>query len=92
MPSSKSVVKFFPMMMAKKVGTTFSNSWNTPPNNFNNLCQKKTQNQTSTVEDELKLGKPVIALNVAWDLPGLRRAATAAEAMALAWEALKREN
>jgi hypothetical protein len=52
MPSSKSVVKFFPMMMAKKVGTTFSNSWNTPPNNFNNLCQKKTQNQTSTVEDE----------------------------------------
>jgi hypothetical protein len=42
------------MMMAKKVGTTFSNSWNTPPNNFNNLCQKKTQNQTSTVEDESK--------------------------------------
>jgi uncharacterized protein (TIGR00725 family) len=36
----------------------------------------------------LKLGKPVIALNVAWDLPGLRRAATAPEAVALAWEAL----
>jgi len=40
----------------------------------------------------LKLGKPVIALKVAWDLPGLRRAATAAEAVALAWEAFKREN
>jgi uncharacterized protein (TIGR00725 family) len=36
----------------------------------------------------LKLGKPVIALDVAWDLPGLRRAATAAEAVALAWEAV----
>jgi predicted Rossmann-fold nucleotide-binding protein len=38
----------------------------------------------------LKLGKPVIALNVAWDLPGLQRAATPAEAVALAWKALKR--
>jgi uncharacterized protein (TIGR00725 family) len=38
----------------------------------------------------LKLGKPVIALNVAWDLPGLKPAATAAEAVALAWEAVKR--
>jgi len=38
----------------------------------------------------LKLGKPVIALDVAWDLPGLRRAASAAEAVALAWEAVKR--
>jgi len=36
----------------------------------------------------LKLGKPVIALSVAWDLPGLRRAATPAEAVALAWEAV----
>jgi uncharacterized protein (TIGR00725 family) len=34
----------------------------------------------------LKLGKPVIALNVTWDLPGLRRAATPAEAVALAWD------
>jgi uncharacterized protein (TIGR00725 family) len=38
----------------------------------------------------LKLGKPVIALNVTWDLPGLRRAATPAEAVALAWEQLHR--
>lgn len=38
----------------------------------------------------LKLGKPVIALNVTWDLPGLRRAATPAEAVALAWDGLKR--
>jgi len=30
----------------------------------------------------LKLGKPVIALDVTWDLPGLRRAATPAEAVA----------
>ena len=37
----------------------------------------------------LKLGKPVIALNVTWDLPGLQRAATPAEAVALAWEAVK---
>jgi uncharacterized protein (TIGR00725 family) len=38
----------------------------------------------------LKLGKPVIALNVTWDLPGLQRAATPAQAAALAWQALKR--
>jgi uncharacterized protein (TIGR00725 family) len=38
----------------------------------------------------LKLGKPVIALNVAWDLPGLQRAATPAAAVAMAWEAMKR--
>ena len=38
----------------------------------------------------LKLGKPVIALNAAWDLPGLQRAATPAAAVALAWEAVKR--
>jgi uncharacterized protein (TIGR00725 family) len=38
----------------------------------------------------LKLGKPVIALGVTWDLPGLRRAATPEEAAALAWEAVKR--
>ncbi len=37
----------------------------------------------------LKLGKPVIALNVSWDLPGLQRAGTPAEAVALAWEALE---
>jgi hypothetical protein len=37
----------------------------------------------------LKLGKPVIALKVAWDLPGLHRATTATEAVALAWERLK---
>lgn len=37
----------------------------------------------------LKLGKPVIALRVTWDLPGLRRATTAAEAVALAWERCK---
>jgi uncharacterized protein (TIGR00725 family) len=37
----------------------------------------------------LKLGKPVIALEVTWDLPGLQRAATAAEAVALAWQKLK---
>jgi hypothetical protein len=39
----------------------------------------------------LKLGKPVIALNVTWDLPGLQRAATPAAAVALAWEAVKRK-
>ena len=33
----------------------------------------------------LKLGKPVIALNVTWDLPGLQRAATPTEAVALAF-------
>lgn len=38
----------------------------------------------------LKLGKPVIALNVTWDLPGLQRAATPAAAVALALGALKR--
>jgi uncharacterized protein (TIGR00725 family) len=38
----------------------------------------------------LKLGKPVIALHVAWDLPGLQRAATPAAAVALAWKAVKR--
>jgi len=38
----------------------------------------------------LKLGKPVIALNVTWDLPGLQRAATPTEAVALTWEAVKR--
>lgn len=32
----------------------------------------------------LKLGKPVIALQVSWDLPGLRRAASPQEAVALA--------
>ena len=37
----------------------------------------------------LKLGKPVIALEVAWDLPGLRRAASPQEAVARAWEALE---
>lgn len=36
----------------------------------------------------LKLGKPVIALNVSWDLPGLRRAASPEEAAALAWQAI----
>ena len=36
----------------------------------------------------LKLGKPVIALKVAWNLPGVQRTATAAEAVALAWEKL----
>jgi uncharacterized protein (TIGR00725 family) len=34
----------------------------------------------------LKLGKPVIALKVSWDLPGLQRAGSAAEAVALARE------
>jgi len=36
----------------------------------------------------LKLGKPVIALKVAWDLPGLQRAATPQEAVAQAWAAV----
>jgi uncharacterized protein (TIGR00725 family) len=40
----------------------------------------------------LKLGKPVIALNVTWDLPGLQRATTPAEAVALAWEAMEGRN
>lgn len=39
----------------------------------------------------LKLGKPVIALEVTWDLPGLRRATTPQEAATLAWEAVKRK-
>ena len=38
----------------------------------------------------LKLGKPVIALEVAWDLPGLRRATSPQEAVAAAWEAVGR--
>ncbi len=38
----------------------------------------------------LKLGKPAIALKVTWDLPGLKRAATPAEAVTMAWEAVKR--
>jgi len=38
----------------------------------------------------LKLGKPVIVLNVTWDLPGVKRAASPAEAVALAWEAVER--
>ena len=38
----------------------------------------------------LKLGKPVIALHVAWDLAGIKRAASPSEAVALAWEAVKR--
>lgn len=37
----------------------------------------------------LKLGKPVVALRVDWDLPGLVRARHPEEAVALAWEALK---
>ena len=37
----------------------------------------------------LKLGKPVIALQVTWDLPGLQRAGSAGEAVALAWEGLQ---
>jgi uncharacterized protein (TIGR00725 family) len=36
----------------------------------------------------LRLGKPVIALNAAWDLPGLQRAGTPGEAVGLAWAAL----
>jgi len=38
----------------------------------------------------LKLGKPVIVLNVTWDLPGVKRAASPAEAVALAWGAMER--
>ena len=37
----------------------------------------------------LKLGKPVIALNITWDLAGVKRATSPAEAVALAWEAVK---
>ena len=40
----------------------------------------------------LKLGKPVVALEVTWDLPGLRRAASPAEAVALAMEAVGRKD
>jgi uncharacterized protein (TIGR00725 family) len=40
----------------------------------------------------LKLGKPVIALNVTWDLPGLQRAATPEAAVAMAWEGSGRIN
>jgi uncharacterized protein (TIGR00725 family) len=36
----------------------------------------------------LKLGKPVVALRADWDLRGLKRAATAREAVALVWKAL----
>lgn len=36
----------------------------------------------------LKLGKPVVALQVSWDLPGLQRASTPQEAVALVWKAL----
>jgi uncharacterized protein (TIGR00725 family) len=39
----------------------------------------------------LKLGKPVIALGVSWDLPGLRRASNPKEAVALVWKALGRQ-
>lgn len=38
----------------------------------------------------LKLGKPVIGLHVAWDLPGVKRAATPGAAVAAAMEALGR--
>jgi len=38
----------------------------------------------------LKLGKPVIALNVAWDLAGVKRAASPTEAVALAMGAVER--
>ncbi|MDO9531905.1 MAG: TIGR00725 family protein [Deltaproteobacteria bacterium] len=40
----------------------------------------------------LKLGKPVIALNVTWDLAGVKRAATPAEAVALAMGAMGRKD
>lgn len=38
----------------------------------------------------LKLGKPVIGLNVSWDIPGLKRSATPGAAVAAALEALRR--
>ncbi|MHB9074207.1 MAG: TIGR00725 family protein [Desulfobaccales bacterium] len=38
----------------------------------------------------LKLGKPVVALKVTWDLPGLHRASSAEAAVALAWERLQK--
>ncbi len=37
----------------------------------------------------LKLGKPVIALQCAWDLPGLKRAATPQKAVALIFAAIE---
>jgi uncharacterized protein (TIGR00725 family) len=37
----------------------------------------------------LKLGKPVIALQVSWDLPGLQRAGSAEEAVEMAWTRTK---
>jgi uncharacterized protein (TIGR00725 family) len=37
----------------------------------------------------LKIGKPVIALNTSWDLPGLHYATTPQEAVDLAWAALE---
>jgi uncharacterized protein (TIGR00725 family) len=37
----------------------------------------------------LKLGKPVITLQVTWDLPGLQRASNPEEAVDLAWEGMK---
>jgi hypothetical protein len=37
----------------------------------------------------LKLGKPVIALGVEWDIPGLRRAASPQEAVALVLGAMR---
>ncbi|MGD0827352.1 MAG: TIGR00725 family protein [Desulfobaccales bacterium] len=40
----------------------------------------------------LKLGKPVVALKVEWDLQGLLQAATPREAVALAWAALEGAN
>jgi uncharacterized protein (TIGR00725 family) len=36
----------------------------------------------------LKLGKPVIGLNLTWNLAGVKRAGTALEAADLAWEAV----
>jgi uncharacterized protein (TIGR00725 family) len=39
----------------------------------------------------LKLGKPVVALQTAWDLRGLQRAETAREAVDLVWSALGEE-
>jgi len=38
----------------------------------------------------LKLGKPVVGLHVSWEMPGLRRAAEAGEAVAAAMEMLRR--
>jgi hypothetical protein len=44
----------------------------------------------SEVAIALKLGKPVIALEVAWDLAGLQRAGSPREAVDLAMGAVKR--